>query len=148
MTATNATLAVLYKVQRATFALWAAITGAFALLSIILPQVVVKLLGAKALAGQPVIYFERDAAARLGLALVALVCAFTPRPPRALVWIFFVLLVAGVVGPALVMLAGSIARQDLHALDQLPHLDLACALVLLVTQEWRALLVRRMRRAS
>jgi hypothetical protein len=135
-------LDVLHRVQRVTLAIYGALAGGLALLTIVLPTWVSRLTTGHAVSNVAILYSQRERA-RLGLALVALIAAFVPKPPRALVWALFAALVAGVVGPFLTRLAGSVPPADLAPFNKLLAADGAVALVLLVTQEVRAAILKR-----
>ncbi|HZS39754.1 MAG TPA: hypothetical protein VFF06_23135 [Polyangia bacterium] len=138
-------LETLQRVQRVTLAIYGAIAGALSLLTVLLPNWVAHLVTGRAVANAAILYSQREAGARLGLAMVALIAAWMPRPPRALVWAMFAALAAGVIGPILSKLAIALPLADLQPFNKLLVFDGAVALVLLVTQELRAAIVRKAR---
>ncbi len=75
--------ALLHKVQRVTLGIYAAIAGAASVLTVILPQHVARELMGHGMLPGAIVQAQLHAGARIGLALVALAAAFTPRPPKS-----------------------------------------------------------------
>jgi hypothetical protein len=136
------TLAVLYRVQRATLAVWGALAGALALAGLIFPGPTAQRLLGRALPSLALLATERGDAARLGLAVIALVAALQPRPPRALVWALFAALTAASLILLVSRLIQNASPPDIAAYTKLAIMDGTAAVVLLATQEVRAYLVR------
>lgn len=139
------TLELLHRVQRVTLAIYGALAGGLSLLTVLLPNWIAHLVTGRAISGAAILYSQREAGARLGLAAVALIAAFVPRPPRALVWALFAALTAGVIGPLISKLAAAVPLPDLAPFNKLLVLDGAVALVLLATQELRAAILKKRR---
>jgi hypothetical protein len=137
------TLELVCRVQRVTLALYGAVAGALSLLTVLLPSWVAHLVTGRAVSSVALLYSQREAGARLGLAVVALIAAFMPKPPRALVWAMFIGLMAGLVGPLLSKVGNVVPLADLAPFHKLLLFDGAVALVLLFTQELRAAILRR-----
>jgi MFS transporter, OPA family, glycerol-3-phosphate transporter len=131
-------LAMLHKLQRVTLGAYALVAGASSLLTLILPQQVARELMGHAMLPGATLQAQLHAGARLGLALVALTAAFTPRPPRALVRAVLVALVASIAGPVFSALTGGVPWPELAALKRGLWLDGIVATILLGTGVARA----------
>jgi hypothetical protein len=131
-------LAMLHKVQRVTLGLWGAIAGAASVLTMILPQQLAReLIGHNLLPGA-LLQSQLHAGMQLGLALVALVAAFTQRPPRALVRALMLGLLASIVGPVFSAVTGGVPWPELAALKRGLWLDGVVVVILLGTGVARA----------
>ncbi len=126
-------LALLHKVQRVTLGAYGAIAGAASVLTVILPQHVARELAGHGMPPAALVQSQLHAGARLGLALVALAAAFTPRPPRALVRAVLVALIACIVGPIFSALTNAVPWTELASLKPELWLDGIIAVVLLGT---------------
>ncbi len=129
---------MLAKVQRVTIGLWAIVCGTAALTALFFPQLFAHELYGHAIPGPAMLFVERGDGARLGLALLALVTAWTPRPPRALVWTLCVALFASALGPLIARLFLFVTPADLKPFLKLLAWDGGVATILLVTQLLRA----------
>jgi hypothetical protein len=85
-----------------------------------------------------VVQSQLYAGVRIGLALVALTAAFTPRPPRALVRAVLIAMIASVVGPVFSAVTGGVPWAELSAVKWGLWLDAVVATVLLGTGVARA----------
>jgi hypothetical protein len=91
-------MSVLHKVQRALCAVIACWLGAFALATILVPKyIATKAIGVAAPSALAA-FAQLGAGTRLGLAIVAMVAAFMPRPARPLVSAIALGMFLGVVG--------------------------------------------------
>jgi hypothetical protein len=133
----------LVAIQRVTLAIWGVLAGALALAGILLPQWAAHQVYGKALTSAAMMFAERADGARLGLAVLALIAALTPKPPRALVWTMIIALAASAIGPSLARLLGYVTPVDAAPFWKGLAFDGAAALTLLVTQELRAWRVRQ-----
>lgn len=131
-------LTMLHQVQRLTLGAYALLAGASSLLTIILPQQVARELAGHALVPAATVQAQLHAGARLGLALVALVAAFTPRPPRALVRAILVGVIASAAGPIFSALTGGVPWAELETIRRGLWLDGIVATILLGTGVARA----------
>jgi hypothetical protein len=89
---------VVQKIQRALlagFALWA---GSFALASLLAPRAILARAIGAAVTGPSSTLMVLGGGMRLGLALVAGIAAFSPKPPRPLVGAIAIALVAELIG--------------------------------------------------
>ena len=135
-------LALLHKVQRVTLGAYAALAGAASVLTVILPQHIAKDLAGHGLPPSAIVQSQLHAGVRLGLAMVALAAAFTPRPPRALVRAVLVALIACVVGPVFSAITGGVPWTELATLKMGLWLDGSVAAMLLGTGVARSTLGR------
>ncbi len=126
-------LALLHKVQRVTLGGYAIIAGAASVLTLILPQQMARELMGHGMLPGAIVQAQLHAAVRIGLALVALTAAFTPRPPRALVRAILVALIASLVGPIFSALTSGVPWAELSALKLGLWLDGIVAAILLGT---------------
>jgi hypothetical protein len=137
-------ISIVHRVQRVAlgaFALWA---GAPSLAALIVPQLVIKTAAGKPVpAGIAVGVVIAMAAMRLGLALVALVAARAPRPPRSLV---AAIATATLVGVAALLVGGKLSTVPMPDVKGM-WLWLAIDGVLGLTLASTAL-VRRLRRSA
>jgi MFS transporter, OPA family, glycerol-3-phosphate transporter len=131
-------LALLHKVQRVTLGAYAAIAGAASVLTVILPQHIAKELAGHGMPPAAIVQSQLHAGVRLGLAMVALVAAFTPRPPKALVRAIMVALVASIVGPLFSAMTGGVPWTELAPLKMGLWLDGVVAAILLGTSVARS----------
>jgi hypothetical protein len=132
------TLALLHKVQRVTLGAYALIAGASSLLTLILPQQMAREMMGHGMMPGAVVQAQLHAGARIGLAMVALVAAFTPRPPRALVRAVLVALIASMAGPIFSAVTNGVPWPELAAIKWGLWLDGIAAMVLLGTGVARA----------
>jgi hypothetical protein len=114
------------------------VAGALSVLTVILPQLVAHEVYGRSLAPAAIVWSQLYAGARLGLSLVALAAAFTPRPPRALVRAILVGLTASVVGPLFSAITSGVPWSEIKALRGSFFFDGGLALVLLATSMVRA----------
>lgn len=126
-------LMLLHKVQRVTLGAYAVVAGAASVLTVILPQHVAKDLIGHGLPAAAVVQSQLHAGVRLGLAMVALVAAYTPRPPKALVRAIMVALIASIVGPMFSAITGGVPWTELATLKMSLWLDGVVATILLGT---------------
>jgi OPA family glycerol-3-phosphate transporter-like MFS transporter len=126
-------LALLHKVQRVTLGGYGIVAGALSVLTLILPQHVARELTGHGMLPGAIVQAQLYSAVRIGLALVALTAAFTPRPPRALVRAVLVALLASVAGPIFSALTAGVPWTELAALKHGLWLDGIVAVVLLGT---------------
>ena len=131
-------LALLHKVQRVTLGAYALIAGASSVLTLILPQQMARELMGHGMMPGAVVQAQLHAGARIGLAMVALVAAFTPRPPRALVRAVLVALIASMAGPIFSAVTNGVPWPELAAIKWGLWLDGIAAMVLLGTGVARA----------
>jgi OPA family glycerol-3-phosphate transporter-like MFS transporter len=130
--------ALVHKTERVTLAAYALLAGASSVMSIILPQKVALELGGRALSPQALVQAQLHAAARIGLGIVALTAAFTPRPPRMLVRALLVAVIASMVGPVFSALVGVVPWTELDPLRRGLWLDGVVAAILLASEVVRA----------
>jgi OPA family glycerol-3-phosphate transporter-like MFS transporter len=131
-------LALLHKVQRVTLGVYGVLAGASSVLTIILPQQVARELIGHALLPGAVLQSQLHAGARIGLCIVALAAAFTPRPPRVLVRAVLIALLASMAGPLFSAITNGVAWTELAALKRGLWLDGVVATLLLATSVARA----------
>jgi len=131
-------LMLLHKVQRVTLGAYAVVAGAASVLTVILPQHVAKDLVGHGLPAAAVVQSQLHAGVRLGLAMVAMVAAYTPRPPKALVRAIMVALIASIVGPMFSAITGGVPWTELATLKMSLWLDGAVATILLGTSVARS----------
>ncbi len=131
-------LALLHKVQRVTLGAYALVAGAASLLTVILPQQVARELMGHGMLPGAIVQAQLHAGARLGLAIVALAAAYTPRPPRVLVRAVTIALIASIVGPLFSAVTGGVPWPELAAVKRGLWLDGIVVVVLLGTGIARA----------
>jgi OPA family glycerol-3-phosphate transporter-like MFS transporter len=131
-------LAMLHTVQRITLGTYGLLAGASSVLTLILPQVMAReIIGHNLLPGA-LVQSQLYAAVRIGLSMVALAAAFTPRPPPALVRAVLVALIASVAGPLFSALTGVVPWAEIGGLKLGLWLDGVLATVLVGTSVARA----------
>ena len=133
-------LALLHQAQRVTLGFYALVAGAASVLTLILPQQMARELMGHGMLPGAIVQAQLHAGARIGLALVALAAAFTPRPPRALVRALMVALIASLAGPIFSALTGGVTWPELAAIKMGLWLDGLVAVVLLGTSVARSTL--------
>src|SRR6185312_12142847 len=111
------------KVQRVTLGAYALIAGASSLLTVILPQQVARELMGHGMLPGAIVQAQLHAGARLGLALVALAAAYTPRPPRVLVRAILIGLIASIAGPLFSAATNGVPWAELAAIKRGLWLD-------------------------
>jgi hypothetical protein len=133
---------MVHRVQRVAlgaFALWA---GAPSVAALIVPQLLARTAAGKVVPGGVAVAMVIELAAmRLGLALVALVAARAPKPPRSLC---AAVAIGALVGVAALLVAGKLATvpmADVYAMWLWLVVDGALGLTLAATA-----LIRRLRR--
>jgi MFS transporter, OPA family, glycerol-3-phosphate transporter len=131
-------LELLHKVQRVTLGAYALIAGASSVLTVILPQQVARELMGHGMLPGAIVQAQLHAGARLGLALVALAAATTPRPPRVLVRALLIALIASIAGPVFSAVTNGVPWPELTAIKRGLWLDGIIAVVLLGTSIARA----------
>jgi peptidoglycan/LPS O-acetylase OafA/YrhL len=95
---TNPTHPRALRVERATLAVLGCVAGAYAILALLIPQRVATALFGHALPPGGILLHELLGGTQLGLALVALVAARAPKPPRTIVRAIALGLFCAVVG--------------------------------------------------
>jgi OPA family glycerol-3-phosphate transporter-like MFS transporter len=123
-----------WSLERVALALFGLIGGAYATLALLIPQRLARALLAHPLPPGGVLLHQMMAGVQLGLALVALVAARSPRPPRSLVRAVAVGLGAATVGPLFAALTQSVPWAEIRAYAPFLALDLLVAVVLTATQ--------------
>jgi OPA family glycerol-3-phosphate transporter-like MFS transporter len=131
-------LALLHKVQRVTLGTWGVLAGAASVLTMILPQHIARDLAGHGMPPAAIVQSQLYAGVRIGLALVALTAAFTPRPPKALVRAVLIAMIASLVGPIFSAVTGGVPWAELSAVRWGLWLDAIVAAVLLGTGVARA----------
>jgi hypothetical protein len=131
-------LRTVHTVERIALGGWALVTGALSVVTLILPHLVMKELHGKGLVPGAVVWNQIAGGARLGLALVAMSAAFTPRPPRALVRAILIGLLASAIGPLFSTLTQALPWAEIESLKKTFILDGALALLLIATTSMRA----------
>jgi len=131
-------LALLHKAQRVTLGAYGIIAGAASVLTVILPQHVARELAGHGMPPAAIVQSQLHAGVRIGLAMVALAAAFTPRPPRALVRAVLVALIASLAGPLFSAVTGGVPWTELAALKMGLWLDGIVAVLLLGTSVARS----------
>jgi OPA family glycerol-3-phosphate transporter-like MFS transporter len=134
----TALLKNVFAVERVAMGGWALVAGAIGVLTLILPQVVARELYSHTLSPGAVVWSQMFGGTRVGLAIIALAAAFTPRPPRALVRALLIGLLATVIGPLFSAITSGVSWAEVQPLRLLLYLDGAVALVLLATSVVRA----------
>jgi MFS transporter, OPA family, glycerol-3-phosphate transporter len=123
-----------WLVERIALGIFGLVGGGYATLALVIPQRLAREVLGHALPPPGVLLHQMMAGVQLGLAVVALVAARTPRPPRALVRAIAFGLGAAALGPLLAAITQSVPWADLRAYALLLGLDLFIALVLTVSQ--------------
>ena len=142
--AAPSTLALIHKAQRALLAAYASWAGASALATLIVPRIVAReILGVNP-PNAALLFAELWAGMRLTAALVALMAAYAPRPPRALVWALGIGLAAGALGLAFVGAVGTFAKPEVKPFLRLAAIEGIVAALLLGSSAVRAFLRRRL----
>ena len=121
-------------VERVTLALFAAVAGSYAMLALLVPQRLAHAMFGHALPPGGVLLHSMMGGMQLGLVLVALVCARSPRPPRALVRAIAIGLAVTVAGPVFGAAMQQVPVPELRSYAPLLGFDLLVALILLATQ--------------
>jgi hypothetical protein len=121
-----------------TLGAYGVIAGAASVLTVILPQHVARELAGHGMPPAAIVQSQLHAGVRIGLAMVALAAAFTPRPPRALVRAVLVALIASLVGPLFSAVTGGVPWAELAALKTGLWLDGIVAALLLGTSVARS----------
>ncbi len=127
----------IHLVERVALALFGAIGGGYAVLAWVLPQWVARQFLGRALPPAGVLLHQMMAGMQLGVAIVAVIAARTPRPPRALVRGVAVALAFTALGPVLAAVTQSVQWPELKAYAPLLGLDLLVAVLLVITQTHR-----------
>lgn len=125
------------RIALAAFALWA---GAAAILTLILPKWTAHELFSTNLSAPQILFWQLYGGARLGLALTALVAAWVPKPPRALVLAIALALAVEVIGPIFSLLVSAIGAPDLKPYLKWIYADGLFAAILFGTQAARRIL--------
>ncbi len=120
--------------ERIALGSFGAIGGAYAVLGLVIPQKLARELLGHPLPPGGVLLHQMMAGVQLGLALVALVAARTPRPPRALVRAIALGLGFAAAGPLLAAITQSVPWPELRSYGAVLGLDAFVALFLLLTQ--------------
>ena len=123
-----------WLVERLALAAFGLVGGAYATLALVIPQRLARELLGHALPPGGVLLHQMLAGVQLGLAIVALVAARAPRPPRALVRAVGLGLAAAALGPLMAAITQSVPWTELRAYGPLLGFQLFIALVLGVTQ--------------
>src|SRR5262249_6217709 len=123
--------------QRITLGLFALWAGATSILTLILPRWGAHQLFSVNLTAPQVLFWQLYGGARLGLALTALIAAYMPKPPRALVWAVTLGLFAEVVGPVFSLIISQLALADVKPYQKWLAADALFAIVLGGTQAAR-----------
>ena len=127
-----------WLVERIGLGLFGILGGAYATLALVIPQRLARDLLGHALPPGGVLLHQMLAGVQLGLALVALVAARTPRPPRALVRAVAFGLAAAALGPLMAAITQSVPWPELRAYGVILGFDLFIALILGITQLGRS----------
>ncbi len=127
-------------VERFTLGLFAASAGGYAVLALLISERLSRAVYGHALPPGGVLLHSMMAGMQLGLAIVALLCARSPKPPRTLVRAIAVGLAFTVAGPLFGAAMQQIPVADLRSFAPLLGLDALVALTLAATQ-----LARRVR---
>ncbi len=110
-------LRLIHKIERVVLGAYALLIGAPSLLMVILPRAVLHEFFRGAPSSTAIIVAQLLAGAQIGLAMVALVAALLPQPPRMLLRALTLALVASLAGPLFsVMTQASVYTADVHAL--------------------------------
>jgi OPA family glycerol-3-phosphate transporter-like MFS transporter len=131
-------LGLVHRVERIALGGWAIVAGSLSVIAIILPQVLARELLGHILVPSALVMAQLNTGARLGVALVALVAAWMPRPPRALVRAVMLAALASVVGPLFSAITGGVAWSEIQALKNGFYLDGLLVVLLLSTSVLRA----------
>lgn len=121
-------------VERVTLALFAAVAGSYAMLALLVTQRVSRAVYGHALAPGGVLLHSMMAGMQLGLAIVALTCSRSPKPPRTLVRAIAVGLACTVAGPLFGTAMQQIPVADLRSFAPFLGFDALVAVVLGCTQ--------------
>jgi OPA family glycerol-3-phosphate transporter-like MFS transporter len=124
----------IWSVERLALALFGLTGGAYATLALVIPQRLAHEVLSHALPPGGVLLHQMMAGVELGLAVVALVAARSPRPPRALVRAVALGLAASTLGPLFAGITQAVPWSELRAYAPLLGLDLFVAVVLTATQ--------------
>jgi hypothetical protein len=136
-------LSVIHKLQRAVLVLWALVGGGISLLTLIVPRVVIKEVVGVGVTPAAVIFCQMLGGMQLGLALVALVAALVPRPPRTLVWAIGIALASGNLAAVFSALLNTVAQSELKPFNHWLWVNGGFAGLLLGTAAVREILRRR-----
>ncbi|MEO6952483.1 MAG: hypothetical protein ABI321_11765 [Polyangia bacterium] len=121
-------------IERVTLGLFAAVAGGYAVLALLIPQRLARAVFGHALAPGAVLLHSMMGGMQLGLALVALVCARSPKPPRTLVRAIAAGLVFTVAGPLFGTAMQQIPVPELQSYSPLLGFEALVALTLVATQ--------------
>jgi hypothetical protein len=135
-------LAIVYRVQRAVLGVYGLVAGALGLAMLVMPRVSARGLLGLQLTSLAVGIGALFGAMRLGCALVALVTAYVPKPPRALVWSLAIALALSALGLWFATIVDAPPR-ELKPLWRIAGLDGACALLLFASIGARRVLGKR-----
>ena len=127
-----------WLVERIALAAYAAGGGGYAVLSFVIPQRVAQLLFGHAMPPAGLLFHQVMVGAELGLAIVALIAARMPRPPRALVRAVALGLAFMALGPLLAAITQSVPWPELRSYGAILGIDLGIAVLLGITQLRRA----------
>ncbi len=120
--------------ERIALGLFGAVGGAYAVLALVIPQRVARELLGHPLPPGGVLLHQMMGGVQLGLAIVAIIAARTPRPPRALVRAVALGLGFAVGGPVLAAITQSVPWTELRSYAAFLGVDAFIAVFLLVTQ--------------
>jgi OPA family glycerol-3-phosphate transporter-like MFS transporter len=124
----------MWLVERIALYAFGLIGGAYATLALLIPQRLSRELLGHVLPPGGVLLHQMLAGVQLGLAIVALVAARTPRPPRSLTRAVAFGLGAAALGPLFAAITQSVPWPELKAYGAILGFDLLIAVVLGVTQ--------------
>jgi OPA family glycerol-3-phosphate transporter-like MFS transporter len=124
----------MWLIERIALYAFGLIGGAYATLALVIPQRLSKELLGHALPPGGVLLHQMLAGVQLGLAIVAIVAARTPRPPRSLVRAVALGLGAASLGPLLAAVTQAIPWPEMKAYGVILGFDLFVAVLLGITQ--------------
>ena len=135
-------MTLVHKIQRALLAMLALWAGSFALASLLAPRAILGRAIGAAVTGTASTLVLLGGGMRLGLALVAGIAAFAPKPPRPLVGALAIALTAEVIGVAFNRLLGTMTPVEAKPFMTWVWIDCLFALSLGATA-----IARRLQRA-
>lgn len=122
------------KIERLTLALYGCVAGAYSILALLIPQRVAKAVLGHALPVGGVLLHEMLGGVQLGLVLVALVLARSPKPARTMVRAVALGVLGAVVGVSFAAAMQGVPVPELKAYAPVLAFDLAVAIALGATQ--------------
>jgi OPA family glycerol-3-phosphate transporter-like MFS transporter len=124
----------MWLIERIALSAFGLLGGAYATLALLIPQRLARQLLGHPLPPGGILLHQMMAGLQLGLAIVAVVAARAPRPPRSLVRAIAFGLGAAALAPLFAAITQSVPWPELRAYGAMLGFDLFVALLLLITQ--------------